>query len=744
MQPRQVLNCGVSPYRALTDLGIVLQPYGDAFLFQSRGEQLILDCHGIRHPEFQGKFIAGDPIDFLAFHLGSYAAAVEHLITQYGPALQKHLTYAVDTFRDSFALSLQAEREQFQQILALRAQLLGCPFLQDVRSWLRRQGILAENVSNMVYGSLGEVINAICKLPENNALDAKSPYLILPYFSNPSTLSFLRAINVQRSKVAAIHIPIQPARHSIFGLHSAVNLGTTLVLPTWEDAVHFYHQYQDVKGRRPNCVSVHLSTSRDIPFRLKHATLVAEHLDPVWGFKLRGLSPIVKVWSPSSRSDYNVAPYLMDALLYRFSMLCHQSIDGGIAPELQELVGQFKKDACAFQRLREHVSGENANVLLDRIVQKLNIDQTYAFRDVSVLETPSGYVATKRGVNSPFSNFTVRIDADISFDHTDTKAVLGRLLFRGQEYPLMAMHSAIFSRKHRDIEGLARTALIKAGYKETQVLPIITDTTYKQIAYRVMQQQLETANSIIGIDELGWDHRQHKFVTPAWEVSSFGTTVFPRALPWHPERQLLHHCFSYEVAAADLTQMPGKEPKAAEIDPWIAIVMAMIMRSYFGQEQRVALVKDTPANLAHIKAIMAVLGQEAAVVVNPNIRNKQIQVKVDGLENYPIFVTSHNEKLMARLKRPFIGFSSEPGATDIYAKRDPATPEQLQDLRRQALLVFERGALRLLSTGDNRSVHWRDWDTTPHSVAETLLRDFRQLGRYLFGQRPNRKSQVVD
>ena len=650
---------GINPYKALLALGISPIPATEhSFIFEYGDEELILDSLGIHHPTFQGKFIAGSIVDFIARYFSwDYAKAIDYIIAHHAEALQEHLTFPPATIRDGTIADFKANRDRFESVMALRMQLIGNPFLGAARVWLQQRHIDAGSVANIVYAALGKQLTTLFSLQlcadEETELVDNVPYVVFPYFADPATPTAFQIVNTLTN--CNQYLPMLPARHSFFGLHSVTSVdATTFLFRTPLAAAAAYSHSRGVGGSAINCAAVTFDvTAIGNPYKLRHATIMSEGpLDVAWVIRAKNLSTISKFWDDAGIAPTPaLAPNADLALLEKFRQLLTAEKD--MTPSVLAFIDSMRKDRQLFALLTSYLNQAGRQDLLLKIKAHQDASRVYHFKDMAITETSAGYVAEKNGNATTFTNFVIKVDENMQFGNCADIFHMSRLIFRDHEYPMIIPKAAITSTKDRDFESLARGAIMKAGYKETQILPIITDSTYRNMVYRAVRGQAEDASTIWGTAQLGWDYKNNKFVAPAWEASAFGLLDISER-PFHPERQLL----SRYITERQSWEVKPKLPRIVFNTP-LCIIISYLVRGFLKAKTRAVLIKDLPANVRMLKTVLQCLGQSSAIPINPNIRNRQLQVKLDGFSGYPLFVTSQNEECFRELKYPLFCLGKE-------------------------------------------------------------------------------------
>lgn len=608
----------------------------------------MLTPYCIQNLKFKGKFIAGSVVDFLAYYFGKdYTKAVDHVLAHYTDGLQKLTAFPLATLRDSAITDFQNARLCFEQVMQLRRFMLETPVLHEVRTWLKKRNIESQAVPNMVFAATGQqLIDTFGPVP-GTTLSLETPYAIFPFFNNPYTPSYLIIRDVRSNDEPQI-LSLNPSAYAVFGIHAATQDAPVTVYPDYMQTIAEYSFARSVDGQPINCVAISLHPGEDEnPFRLESGLFVVnEDLPLEWLIKVKSIfikSQCAEAWNKTA--FFSVPLFLTNKFITAYRQ--HDLHD----LPLRKLVEAIKQDTESFTFLTDYLVKAERKDIVKSIVKLLDHGRSFNLPGgIKVEEISQGYMATKEAISVSFTNFTIKIDSNLYFDDSSNIFHMGRLQFRGQEYPLEISRSALVSSKGYDFESFARNALMKAGYKETQILPVVTDSTYKQALRKVVNQQIAQSPKIKGTAHFGWDLKNHKFVTPTWEATAFGINFISRA--YHPERQLLKKYFTLLLSFNEVDTISVG-------NSLLCLMAGMITRSFLDLKQKAVMIKKSPKAIEVLETLCFPLGQLLPIEINPNVRFKQLQIRLDGVEGYPIHVISMNEEYFSQLEYPLFCLSKE-------------------------------------------------------------------------------------
>jgi len=242
----------LTPYRVIADLQLPLENRDGAFFtphpkfpeysFEIRRNELVA-------AEYNNPTPGCNLFDFLAMHYGSYEEAFEQVSNRYFNLAMTPSGITLGSMQDELVTGLKDERQQFEDILALREPFrLQSQKLTQAFMYCRRLELSRDHAWKMFYVAIGADINrALHYSPDDSrTLNPTEIYWIFPFLENHHRFAMLEICDVNENPVRTVKL--NPSRYMFFGLHSCVpDNQQTRVFGTREEALKM-HGYAMAMG----------------------------------------------------------------------------------------------------------------------------------------------------------------------------------------------------------------------------------------------------------------------------------------------------------------------------------------------------------------------------------------------------------------------------------------------------------------------------------------------------------------
>ena len=618
----------------MVDLGLDVTETPEGFLYGSGPDRFIAIGQGLIQKAGTG-FWAGLGVDFLAYRLGGYDKAVEFALQHYRPQLQARSALPLESLVEQFVMELESARNLFLAIFDLRDDILRDARLVEPQMWCRKSQIDLRHAHLIVYGCHGLRIQKAVGEPASG-LNGRLQYIVLPAMSNPWTYSCLHVLDPRTDKVTAIEL--DDVSHSYFGLHTILGSeGPAMVYPDGKAAAMMAGFNNDMSRQRTASLAL-LSNPGGLhnPFRLPVGTVsissefsLQRMLDSRQAFeKLAAVNLLT-----SAPMDLN--GYISDEFIKSLRDT------GPLLPNTMVELDRIKADPELLQMILDKLHEQGRTSLITRLKQHVDINRSFEHKGVVIKETGAGYVAMKGGSMTSFSNFVFRIDRNVWFPDTQSMFHSGRLIFQGQECPMLLDHRHTGSIV--EISTAARAAVIRAGLNIDKT-PVMTDTTYRAGLAYVLGQQAGQVPKVDGLDRLGWNQARDRFTTPMGQIALDG--IHPVAPILHPSRSALHD-YSFATIPEGLVL---DNPISNQV---LCLLANYVVRSFMGAECLPVRVENTEPNRALLLAAFGALGQSCPMIANPNVR-KGSSTRLEGIETYPALFTASHDDVFNSLSGPVV------------------------------------------------------------------------------------------
>ncbi len=571
-----------------------------------------------------GKFVAGSLLDYIALRAGTYEAAVDHLIHGYGNLLTQSGMSPM-LYRDGAVQEGAASRRWFGNFLALRNNLLTASDLPSCNAWLRKYNIAPEAVQGVILAGHGQKLQHLV----GEELLPRAEYIVFPFMANPWTVAGLDFLNLQTQQ--SKYVKVNGVTHSYFGLGGCgvkpvrVHAGTTAVCQS-------YTAEWSSSGTTIGHVLIRQDAEEtENPYKLPCGA----------GDAAVGLLALL-----GQRRAFDTFVVDRQGKIVDFVPYCAYELEPLLGKPDQHriiasILGAIRNDVTLLHQVEDVFKQYGRHDLVDLLNQRLTQNQTYGYRKFQLEETPYGLIARRGSQIQAFTNFLLRLDYNLVFPDSAEIYHVGRVLFKGREYPVSLPRKMVS--RPREIEQVAISVVAQTN--ASQHLPVVTDETYRSCLAAVVNQQAGRITSIIGLDMLGWSKTRDRYTTPTWTATTQG--VRPNSRVRHPGRNHYDQVCSFEAVAL--------QDHGASLEPgaWTAIslVTAMMLRSYVGALTGPIEISSDPGTVRVIRSVLLALGQRKDLPVNPNVRAEVVPA-LDGFTGFPVILGSPSDEPIPFIKEP--------------------------------------------------------------------------------------------
>jgi hypothetical protein len=634
----------VEPYRVVRDLGLnikdasgysyIQHPHlADARIWLVGDEFISLDP--------KCSFVAGDVFDFLAFHMGGYDLAVNHVMSRYGDMVEPSANVQPDTSRVVFVSQLESQRAQFLKLYELNLNLRDrAPLYPEALMWLERRNIRAPHVARFLYVAKGLDLNGL--LTPYSASEKFQPcdtYIVLPYFSNYHTFS--RLVIYPLNDGGPVVVDINHARHSFFGLHTiAPDTDDVRVTGNALQSAKLFSQGVYYGNLDFGVVHPHFNVSSKVhQMQLRTGTFIAGNdydLSLIARFRggfvdyhvsvehdiLQGSEkPKRKTWLEFAVSEFQASV----------------AIENDITPKVGRVLDDLRFDRVVI----DSIIGWMHDLGRDDIVQKIKkhtiTPKTFFVSDVELEETNAGYVYRKNKTSQPVlgSNFTLRLFSSVWFQENGDLYHYGTMMVDGTEYPFCLDRKS--AEKAANLLTTLRTAVLVHTQGKSAFQPIIYDASARTYIMQSLSAHFQSQNyaSTLGLKHLGWTSNRSIFNTPTWKVSISGLDETLRV--GHPFFSLLQDHYKFQKFA----QSNSTDLVTPQIKSFLALMASMCARLFLKRTFPVLSLANNDNSLKLLGALFLPFGQVHPFDLNSNKRRETSLVPSE-FAAYPVFGLYHD------------------------------------------------------------------------------------------------------
>ena len=683
----------LEPFRVVADLRLPLE--NREGLFFTPHPQHPEDLLQIEDHEFVGRADGLTPacnvFDFLALHFGSYRQAIDHVIGKYFNLASLPTGLAWDSVGDQIVERLRNDREQFQSVLALRNGLRERSDRLGVASmFCRGKEFDPDHIWRMLYFAHGRDLNRVLRnwLKREDVFDATKCYLVVPYMVNRHSYGLLEIRDLNEKHVQTV--VLNPSRYMFFGMHTCLpDNRETQVFSTRQEASLMYSRAMERADFQIGFLHVRVNANAEImhpPLR-SGTFIVTENADFNTLANTRRAFETFEVIDPQDRFGRASEPtswrdYAANSVL---KALREDPAD----PEREYSVrtsGMIEslRNSEAFPALLKQLEAQNKTAVVSRIRRQASHRGVYVLGGMHIIETSTGYLATKPGTDTvfPFANFVIRIDSSIWFPESQEVYFSGWIILSGQRIPFAIANSQVHQPKTILVQ--AQRAANRSGILNLS-MPTVTDPAHQRKLVGILAQQIGTKPTIIGVQVLGWNSTKQRFVAPVWEARNLGlqsTSKVP-----YPESKILARYFSFlDYRLVD--DVSKVTPQARYL---IALVAGSIARAFLNQQVPTVAIIRSPESVALIQSVFRPFGQVAPVELGPTRRLAQQTLSTLNFSGFPIFATCPDIRVLKDVNSPLflLGRSGE-------SLNDPVDAEALSQITSLGHRVFTSLILKFI------------------------------------------------
>jgi len=673
----------VPAYRILRDLGVPVQDRDEALVIphpkHPSARIWVYDQAFVSDWDQDQDFVAGNVYDYLKLVLGSYGAAVDHMLKTYKDIAMHVDGQTPDVHRTEFVSALELGRVLFAGWKTARLNLKArAEKYQPVCQWLHRRHLNTGPASDFLVAVTGVELKSWIGHVGGDVTYPADFYLALPYFSEWHILSRVDIIAIETDKSTSIEI--NPARHSFFGLQT--------VRPNCKDVFTFHDVWDLLKYYETKCATGNIRFGAVMPAFNSQCESTPRTL-PTGTYVYIGQPDISRAARARSafkqffmRADAAPAaqPWMTFALDYVQQTIMRE---GDLNHRVQRVLDEFKPDPEVGQAMVKWMQSVNRPDLARRMQQHVTSDMRMNVAGYDVEDRLTGYYMQKNGTTAvkQMSNFTLRFTHCTKFRKTVSNFFYGTLLAEGIEIPVVISHKAIGSANILMTEiGVA----IHAHLERTVFMPDLYGSDARRQMIHYLRVKVNSLPTRYGLDQLGWDEHRTTFTTPSWTVTS--AEIAKNSSAPHPSNLMLQDYYDFNdydtVAKYDLV--------TSEICSVIARVVSMLARNFFKLSFPLTVYNNNDTGIKVLSAIFKAFGQKRCFMLNVNDR-RDSSMTVPDVSDYPVYGECRNSQFLAG-RTGYIAVLDPTGET-LSAAVDNAVYRQIFSMCEQ---IFPQVCLGLL------------------------------------------------
>lgn len=664
-------------WQVLHALGIEIKEEGERnYVFvdpELPGMRFRVDQGGIVELTDTGTFVAGSILDFLAFRVKSYEAALDYLICTYGNLLTGN-SYSPELYRDATIQEASSRRAKFMGIIKLRGNIVSDPQLATVNMWLVRQGLNPMAIAPFVIGFPGSYITTFI----NGKFDTKGTYVCFPYMRNPWTVAAWRVVDVRTG--GEQWVEVERCRTSFFGMLGTSWIESRVFLKDLEVcrvySAEFAHQE---KLRGVVCIR-QLNASDYNNYRLP-VGIVQSSQSLVNIILCRRNFQTLLAQPPEGKPIPSQA-YVTGRLA---SLLAKDTVD----PAVNEVLTFIRHESDLVVGLQNDLRNAGHPRLADRIQALLDQHRTYRLEKYEIQERPTGLVAIRGDDAIALTNFLIHIDYMLTFirDQKLTEIFyVGRIIFEGRAFPVSLRKVDVS--KVQVIEQLAQAVVGETIQDSATKLPCVIDSTHGKLIRAVVNTQIAEVIGRRGVGHLGWNGLD-SFETPGWIIRTSGVQASSR-IPHPGCRHFNQLCFFTEIPALDL-----KVEVPPAVHTAIALVVAQMLRAYLKAPCGVLDIHNGKETLEIMTAVLMGLEQRAPLHITTSTGDG-VKRSFDSMHGFPCLVTCATPDMLRTVD--YGCFLPTAGGAIIGAVLSPEQKMQTVWLARNIFHKVIQGFLRTRGT----------------------------------------------
>lgn len=639
----------IEPYRIIRDLGLPIKEEKLGFTIAGSHipkHRLWFNQAGFVSLDPACEFVAGSIFDFLAFHIGSYRLALNHVLRHHRNFAAAFHEASLDVNFETHIQQLETDRLYFQNIYKLRWNLEERPQdYREITAWVRRQKWDLRNLTAMFYAAKGdELLRLFPSDSDSSWLQPCDTYLVLPFLNNHHTYVRLLIRSVNKAEDDVVIQTHNRAANAFFGLHTVNPLQSDIrVTRTVEQALNVLHLGQTSGNRTFGAVHMWSnSRSKDPYTQLPHGTFILNSdLDVDVAAKSRSGFEKYRVANFSnsilSSTDIISEPW-SDFALNHFRTVFNE--EKGITPRVSCLIEDLKLDPGVCSNLLQYLNEAKEFKLAAAVQRRIQTANQFSIGDALVLETPSGYVAQKfqSGQTTVLTNFTMKLDYSVYFDDTQDLFHYGIVFVGDNQYPVCIPDDAITRRI--ELESSIMSSILRSSGGNITFKPIFHNSAAFKYVSGVLSNHISGKSALPGIKSLGWTDNRSQFVTPVWSLSISGLSSKPHI--GHPTCKLLRDHYTFR----QFTFSESTEQVTPQIRAFIALFASMLTHLFLKRDFPVIPILNNAPGMKLLYALFQPFGQKSAIMLNVNKRAKMSLVPEEVL-NYPVFGTTNDSELLA-------------------------------------------------------------------------------------------------
>lgn len=610
----------LEPYRVLAALAMPISTQSGTGQFVLNGHTYWFDRTKVVALDSQAPFVAGDIVDFVTHRMG-LSEGMQWLITRFREQLPQHLPIDLPT------LMRQADRRQrhLKAVLRLGDNLSLHPnSFPEAMLWLRHHRLDRAAITRALYAAKGKELNAlkVCiDMDKGRPLPDTKTYIVIPYFGDWDSVAALR-VEPADGSTDAQWWELNLTTHAWLGLQAGSPKAAQRVIHgDWLETLKHINHNHGHQGPDQH-LQVRQFTADRVGRKLTSAAVAeTDRLGARTTIQMSRLTDRLEVTRGNRPA--------IDWRLHLYEQLQRRLMSEGYTLQTETLVDELKDDPnlCAF--VAQKLSAQHPE--WSKEFRKQTNPMLKVVRgNVTILETPAGYVMSKAGNDREqlITNFLVKLDQNVWFENSDELWHSGRVVLSGQEF--LIKFSRRSSGKGDELEGVASAAVLRSRRQDVKT-PVLFDPSHKKHLAAIVSHQVASAPRIEGIRQLGWNTQGTRFTATGWRASALG--VEPPPAFQHPGNLLLLRHFTATPVPSGNT-ISRDEPLAL-----VAVTVAMLARSLKGVEVQPQPVFNNEAGRETLTRLVAVFGQQAPAAPKMNSRaGLRRPFDIDDINGLPIWL----------------------------------------------------------------------------------------------------------
>lgn len=587
----------VRPLETAEYLGLPVRAEGEQHLTvcpYCKSDRLWILTDSFLCPNDNCPMVAGSVVEIASAGQGGFEGGARRLWEMFGDRLLRCTDYTPESFPTQVAAMVRSRRRLPDYLRKLQVHNATSAARAAFLSSLLRHGghdpgshlmvaLLPEDHARFT-DLLCEVSSTPVKLP------AGRPLVVIPHWSRPHVLAALLIVDVKRSWQAAVEI--EPYQVAVAGLPALTSATQQVYLhQTFLEALQQNSQWR-VRDPSHLSLSYLLGTAgTDVPLLPSPVLQVSNTLSATAQARLHRAWPDLQLCDAGVSRLKSFKQHLLDTLKGKMR-------GGSLNLSGLHLLSGYNPQGDLKQWLHHQFRSAGLMGAADQLARGLYNIEICRTDKTAILETPDGYMQRRgSGVPELFSNFVVRLDANITFGEQTATHHAATILMDGET------HATILPSRLLDAprELQEHVQMLLAARKNLSVPMLRDPAAFRNVAF-YLRGTLPRLPVQPGLPFLGWNHKRDTFFMPG---AIIGLDMPLRGrYPLHPDVFTLD-AYSAEpqddgIAATDLPR---------EIQTFILLILGSIIRGQRNEHLEIIQVRHDGAAKALLSGLFKGLGQ---------------------------------------------------------------------------------------------------------------------------------------